>query len=341
MKRLAAAFVAAALVATLATGVAPAAAAPATQLKLSGTLKPAPVEGGGNYAYIISDQAINAQDGADLIISGKIGELPPVNKFWVEIGLVSKGLRDKLLAGDLASLWDEGVYLLTTRTGSAEAGVYALSCEDFALQDGTPTRKPVANDGELGFQLALRPTITKAGGKGGTATLRAEGLPTNQGSRTLAYGKHAETDEKPTEDYSAAYLVAQVYSDKNLRGVPVNVTAKLLPAAVRVTDVRSFNPTMSPDASFSPGQAVIFNIFYSVFSTDKGRLYDVRGTVEMFDQSQGFIVSTAPGSNDTMRAFMVPFKTKAGSYNAKVTLQLASGGQVVYTDTYTKKITVK
>jgi hypothetical protein len=313
-------------------------AAPPVVLEVKGRLKPAPVEGAGNYDLLISDQAINAQDGADVIITGTIGELPENAKYWVEIGLVPELVRDELVAGTIPSLWDEGVYAVSSREGE---GVFSLTAEDYEGQAGAPARNPVENDGKITFNLTLKPKLSRGGSKGGTATLTADGRKTNQGKPTLAYGKTAEADPQPSEDYSAAYLVAQVHSAKNTKAVPVSATAKLAPYGARVREVAVFNSAMTAAATFRPGQMVILEVRYLVFSAEKAQAYAISGEVALFDQVQRFNELRPAGKYGITRAFMVPFKAKPGTYEAKVRLQLSLEGQTLYTDELVKNIKVK
>jgi hypothetical protein len=323
----------------LALSAASALAAPPVVLEVKGRLTPAPLEGDeGNYALLISDQAINAQDGADVIVTGSLGELPENANYWVEIGLVPKVARDELVAGTLDSLWDEGVYLLSAYEGE---GVFSLAAEDYEGQAGAPARGPLANDGKITFKLTLKPRLSRAGSKGGTATLMADGRKTNQGKPTLAYGKTAEADPQPSEDYSAAYLVAQVYAAKSAKPVQVSATAKLAPYGARVREVAVFNPAMTDGATFHPGQAVILEVRYLVFSAEKAQAYAISGEVELFGQVQKFNETRPAGKYGVMRAFMVPFQTKPGTYGAKVKLQLSLEGQTLYTDEVVKNIKVK
>lgn len=318
----------------LALAAAPLHAAPAVVPKIDGQLVPIPLEGGGTYGVLISEATINAQDGADVVVSGTIGKLPENSRYWVEVGLIPKAVVDAYVAGELPSLWDEGVYVLGFRESK---GVFGLAAEDYEGQSDAPSRLPVDNDGKLPFRLQLRPKLPK--GKGGTAAFSADGHGPNLGKSPLAYGKADASETKPSEDYSRAYLVAQVHSAKNTRQVAVKATANLLPYGVRVRDVVALGATMTEQTSFKPGQVVIVQMNYQVFSTD-GSAYKIDAQVELFGQVLALSETKTPGKYGFTRPFMVPFGTMPGTYPAKVKVALSSGGQTLYRDEAARSIKV-
>jgi hypothetical protein len=289
-------------------------------------------EGDLNYGLLVSDKTINAQDGADVIVSGTIGKLPPNSRFWIEVGLVTKAVMDQFTADTLASLWDQGVYVITERS---EAGVFSLGAEDYADQADTPAVSPVKNDGTIPFKLRLKPKL--GAGKGGTATLPAA----NQGTNNFVYGKSDAGAAKADENYAPAYLVAQVHSEGNTTAVPVSATAKFFPYAIRVHHVSIYGSDMTELTKVKRGSFVNLVVSYLVVSTDPDRLYKFDGTVEFLGQTQAVSDSKTKGTYAVRKTFYVPLDTKPGKYTATVKLRLRDGQTTLYSDEYLKKITVE
>lgn len=315
----------------------PAPAAPA----VSGTLRP----GASGYDYLISSEKIDAQNGPDVIVKGTIGQLPADASYWVQVGLVTKAVRDELVAGTITSLWDEGVYLVSARDAY---GQFSLTAEDYAAQAGAPARTGVANDGSIAFKLQLKPTLNR---RGGSATLTVDKRRTNSGKDTLAYGKRLATDSK-NESYADAYLVAQVLSFGATNGVQVSAKAVQLKDAVRVTKILTYDAALGERDTFRPGEPVMVQTRYKVLSLREKRLsYEVRGTVALLDATQGYSDQKRTGKYGFNKSFLIPANAKPGTYKIKVRLELVRHltdhytnepyEEILYTEEAFQKITVQ
>jgi hypothetical protein len=318
------------------------AAAPAlAAVSLSGTLTP----DASGYDYLISSEAIDAQNGPDVIVKGTIGNLPADSGYWVQIGLIPKAVRDELIAGTITSLWDEGVYLLSAMDSG---GVFSVNTEDYEAQAGAPARSPVDNDGSIAFKLTLKPTL---GRTGGSATLRIDGANTNVGKDTLPYGKRTAASAR-NEDYTAAYLVARVMTTGATNAVSVSAKAVQLKDTVRVIKTLTYDASLTERDTFSPGEPVTVQTRYKVLSTRTNRIqYDVRGEVKLLGTTQGVSENRRTGKYGFNKSFLIPAKTNPGTYRVQVKLRLVRHltdhytnepyEELLYTEEVFDKITVQ
>ncbi len=311
-------------------------ASPAAAVILQGTLTPVPMGDGSNYACLVSATPVNAQDGTDVVLTGTItGALSADATYEVQVGLVPKAAYKELQAGTISTLWNEGMW---AAAWTDALGQVSVAAEDYALQANAPARGGLANDGAVFFKLTLKPKLFAFGGE---ATLKADGHASNLGKPALRYGRRAASDPLRNEDYSAAYLVARVRSEAALDAVSVTAKAKPLPYGLRVTKIKTFDPTMTPTTTFQPGEAVVVQTTYLVMSADPAKQYQVKGTLRLLGLAQPVSKSQVAGTYTDTRTFVVPTGTAAGTYNIKATLKLLFGGLLLYTEEVVKPITVQ
>jgi len=330
-------FAALALAAALMMVASPAAAG--TAIKLNGPLTPVAQPPGEPYAYLISSQSIDAQDGPDVVISGSIEAGP-----WgvVSVGLVPKDVRDALLAGTLASPLHKGVYLDIDQNSFVDASLadgsnHSGGVSSVALVDAN-------GDGKFSFKLQLKPRL---GRLGGSATAKAEGHNIANAKDPFAYGWDGSGDAL-SEDYSQAYLVAQLRGDSTLTPTNFTATAKQLADAVRVKKIVTRDAALNEQTTFHAGDVVNVATAYRIISTRTRRIqYELRAEVALFADTQAYSdAQSRVGGYAFTRSFMVPLKAKPGNYRAQVTLKLIRNTnepyeQLLYTEEVSKKITVE
>lgn len=163
---------------------------------------------GDTHDYRISDVPVNAQDADTVHVFGVVDlfDIADTDATVVEFGLITTAQRDSALVieGDAEHLFDQSVFVRYARTDTGL--VVAAGDFDAALPGGVGPA--VAAEARFAFDLRLLPSDTT----GGMASVSIDGGPY---SDAIPYGVDDGTAQGgmfPAEDFSEAWLLAQVSS---------------------------------------------------------------------------------------------------------------------------------
>jgi len=170
------------------------------------------VPGLGSYAYRMASTPFNAQAADTVHVTGivTLHTTADIQTTGVEFGLVTRAQRDAAIPSNPSSLFNQGVFMRFARDSVARRaapGDYTRS-----VAGGAGETQPA--EPQFAFDLMLVPSDST----GGMAYLSIDGAPYGTGHPYGVDNRTALGQSFPAEDFSEAYLIAQMQTTAGAGG---------------------------------------------------------------------------------------------------------------------------